>query len=87
MIPTMAYMVLEVTRLLFGLVLLTFHRQVADYILKQERMLVTVLRQRGLAYPPAPSTETTRNIYFLISTFVVLFEIARIWMLLRGQTI
>jgi hypothetical protein len=33
--------------------------------------------------PAAPTTEMGRNIYFLVGTFVVLYEILRIWLMLH----
>ncbi len=76
-------MSIELTRLAFGFLLLIFHRPIADYILKQERALVLIFRQRGLRFPFAPDTETMHNIYFILGTFVILYELARIWLLLH----
>ncbi len=76
-------MAIELTRMGVGLLILLFHRQIADYILEQERSLVVIFRQRGVPLPAAPSTETARNIYFWIGAFVVLFQILRIWLSLR----
>ncbi len=58
-----------------------FHKTIADYILEQERALVTLFRERGLPLPAAPSTEASRNIYFLLGAFVAVFQIVRIWLL------
>jgi hypothetical protein len=81
---TIHLVTLEFTRLLIGLMIACFHRPIADYILEQERSLVAIFRQRGLPLPNAPTTETGRNIYFGIGIFIVLFEVARIWLALRG---
>jgi hypothetical protein len=78
-------MLIEVTRLLFGILLLGFHRPVADFVVQQERILVGLLRERGLTFPAAPTLETGRNIYFGIGMFVVLYELARIWLMLHGK--
>jgi|1186.fasta_scaffold83695_1 hypothetical protein len=80
-------MITELTRLMFGILLLGFHRQVADFIVYHERILVGLLRERGLTFPAAPTTETARNIYFGIGMFVVLYEFARIWLILHGKLI
>jgi hypothetical protein len=80
-------MLTEITRLLFGILLLAFHRQVADFVLEQERVLVGLLRERGLQLPGVPTRETCRNIYFIIGTFVVLYEMLRIWLILHGKLI
>jgi hypothetical protein len=84
---TIPDMLVEITRLLFGILLLGFHRQVADFIVPHERILVGLLRERGLTFPSAPSTETAHNIYFGIGMFVVLYEFARIWLMLHGKLI
>jgi hypothetical protein len=67
-----------------GLLILVFHRQIADYVLEQERSLVILFRQRGIPLPAAPSTDMSRNIYFCMGAFVVLYQIARIWLTLNG---
>jgi hypothetical protein len=84
---TITDMLMEITRLLFGILLLGFHRPIADFVLHHERILVGLLRERGLALPAAPSTETCRNIYFLIGMFVVAYEFLRIWLLLHGSVL
>jgi len=76
-------MALEVTRLLFGLLLLAFHRQVADFVLEQDRLLIVMFRRRGLTLPSALSTETARNVYFGLGLLVVAIEALRIWTLLN----
>lgn len=78
-------MPIEIMRLAFGLLILVFHRQIADYVLARERELVILFRQRGVPLPAAPSTETGRNIYFFIATFVVVYELVRIGLLLGGS--
>jgi hypothetical protein len=80
-------MIMELTRLMFGILLLGFHRQVADFVVYHETILVGLLRERGLSFPAAPSTDTARNIYFGIGMFVVLYEFARIWLMLHGKLI
>ena len=75
-------MVVELTRLLLGLLIAYFHRPIADFVLVQERALVIAFRQRGLPVPAAPTTETARTIYFLIGILLAMFEICRIWVLL-----
>lgn len=80
---SISLMIVELTRLLLGLLIAFFHRPIADFVLVQERALVVVFRQRGVPLPAAPTTETARTIYFLIGIFLALFEICRIWMLLH----
>jgi hypothetical protein len=78
----MDFMAIELTRLGVGLLILLFHRQIADYILEQERVIVGLFRQRGLRLP-CPTTEGARTIYFCLGAFVALYEIARIWLQLH----
>lgn len=81
--PTIQFMIVEFTRLACGLIILTFHRQIADWIMEHERALVLLFRQRGVPVPAAPTTEMGRNIYFLVGTFVVVYEMVRIWLMLH----
>lgn len=76
---SMQFMSVEITRLFLGLIIALFHRPIADYVLHHERSLVILFRQRGLAVPATPSTETVRTVYFFIGIFVALFEMVRIW--------
>lgn len=76
-------MAIELTRLAFGLLLLTFHRPIADYIRAREHALVIMFRQRGVLLPTSLGTETVRNIYFLLGVFVVLYQLTRIWLSLH----
>lgn len=76
-------MLVELTRLMLGLLIACFHRQIADFVLVQERLLVITFRQRGVPLPAAPTTETARTIYFMIGIFLAVYELCRIWMLLH----
>ena len=77
-------MAIELVRLAVGLLLLIFHRPIADYILERERTLVVLFRQRGVFLPGTLSTAAIRDVYFVLGTFVVLFELFRIWVGLRS---
>ncbi len=77
-------MAVEFIRLGLGLLIILFHRQIADFLIRQERALVITLRQRGVPLPAVPTTEAARNIYFGLGTFVVLYQCARIWLTLHG---
>jgi hypothetical protein len=76
-------MLVEMTRLALGLMIAIFHRPLADWILEQDRQLVTIARSKGLPLPATPTTETARTIYFCIGIFVAIYEILRIWVLYR----
>jgi len=75
-------MVVDFTRLVLGLLVALFHRPIADFALRQERIFAAFFRSRGLMLPPPPSLALARNIYFGLGIFISLFEIARIWMTL-----
>jgi hypothetical protein len=72
-------MVADVARLLLGLLIVAFHRPVAEFVLQQEQQLVTLFRSRGLNVPSAPTTATAHNIYFGLGMFVCLLSLARLW--------
>jgi hypothetical protein len=71
-------MVVDVSRLLLGLLIVAFHRPLADFILRQETQLVAIFQQRGLRMP-MPSQATARNLYFSIGMFVSLLSLVRLW--------
>jgi hypothetical protein len=77
-------MPLEFFKLAVGVFIALFHRQIADYIIEQERVLVVLLRQKGLAVPAVVTRSTAYNIYFSLGIFTAAYEIVRIWYLLRG---
>ena len=82
-VNTILLMLVELTRLMLGLLIAFFHRPIADFVLVQERALVITFRQRGVPLPAAPTTETARTIYFLMGILLALFELGRIWFLLH----
>ena len=73
-------MVVEITRLLLGLLIAVFHRPLAAKIMEQERALDGYFRQRGVQLPPPPSEAAAQNLYFAIGIFICLFEAGRIWL-------
>jgi hypothetical protein len=76
-------MLAEISRLLFGIMIALFHRPFADFMLRQERVLVVMFRQHGVPYPATPTTEFTRNVYFALGILLSMFEMVRIWMMLH----
>ena len=82
-IPIMTF---EILRLAVGLMIAYFHRPIADFIMERERALVVVFRQRGVPVPAPPTTETARNIYFMLGMVVVGIEMIRIWALLHPES-
>jgi hypothetical protein len=72
-------MPLEIARLLLGLVMAACHRQVAEFRVARERVLILVARQHGVPLPAAMSLHTARNTYFAIGIFAALVELLRIY--------
>ena len=52
-------------------------------MLEQETSLVVLFRQRGLVVPSVPRRSTVHTLYFLTGIGIALFEVARIWFLIR----
>jgi hypothetical protein len=71
-------MVVEITRLLLGVLIALFHRPIAAKMMQQERALDVYFRRRGIRLPTPPSDNTAQNLYFGIGIFICLMEIARI---------
>ncbi len=65
-----------------GLAVLYFHKQVGDFILKQEQRLAARLTQRGIFVPEFPSREFAHNLYFVIGLVVSLATVIQLWMTL-----
>ncbi len=73
-------MIVELARLILGLLIICFHRQIADFILNREQELAALLSQRGISLPAFPSSKFTHDLYFCIGTFVAILSLARIWL-------
>jgi hypothetical protein len=73
-------MILEITRLLLGVVIAVFHRPLASTIMQHERALDGFFRSRGIQLPAPPSDATAQNMYFIIGIFIALIEAGRIWL-------
>ena len=71
-------MVVDVARLIFGLLIVAFHRPIAEFILREEERLVVLFRSRGVPLPRI-STQTAHNLYFGLGMFVCLFSLVRLW--------
>jgi hypothetical protein len=74
---------MDVTRLAIGLAIAFFHRPIADFMLEQEASLVVLFRQRGVVLPSVPRRSTVHTLYFLTGIGIALFEVVRIWLLIR----
>lgn len=72
-------MVVEVSRLLLGVVIAVFHRPIAGRVMRQERATDSYFRRRGISLPTPPSDRTAENLYFFIGILICLAETAKIW--------
>lgn len=72
-------MVVEITRLLLGILIALFHRPIAAKMMQQERAIDTYFRQRGIRLPTPPSDNTAQNLYFFIGILICLVEVGRLW--------
>ncbi len=72
-------MIVEVTRLLLGVLIALFHKPLANVVMQQERALDTYFRRRGFNFPAPPSDTAAQNLYFLIGIFICLLEAGKIW--------
>ncbi len=72
-------MVVEVARLLLGVLIAVFHRPLASKIMQHERALDGYFRSRGVHLPAPLSDVTAQNLYFTIGIFICLLEAGRIW--------
>ena len=70
---------LEIARLMMGLVLAAFHRPIADFIVEQDRTLTALVRRGGVNLPQGFSLETSRTVFFFLGILVALAQMARIY--------
>ena len=73
-------MVVELTRLLLGLLITLFHRPLAGLVMRYEHVLDNFFRSRGVNFPPPPSEATAQNIYFVVGIFICVLEAGKIWL-------
>ena len=72
-------MLVDVARLLMGVLIAVFHRPLANMVMRQERALDGYFRSRGVHLPAPPSDTAAQNLYFVIGIFICLIEAGRIW--------
>lgn len=73
-------MIMELSRLLVGLVMVLFHRPIAGWILRCEESLVQTMAAKGWHLPSFPSEKTVHDVYFCLGVFIVCFSIGRIYL-------
>ena len=72
-------MIADISRLIFGMLIVLFHKPISEWILARERELIMWFGHHGLHMPEMPSTDFAHNLYFCIGIFVAFFSMARIW--------
>ncbi len=72
-------MIVEIARMVLGVLIAVFHRPLASKIMQQERALDFYFRSRGVHLPAPLSDTTAQNLYFIIGIFICLIEAGRIW--------
>jgi len=77
-------MIVDIARLLLGLLVMVFHRPLADFIMAREHALVRILRARGVRFPAPPSESLAHNLYFGLGAFICVISMARIWFSLQA---
>jgi len=73
-------MILELMRLLIGVLIAIFHRYIAARIMEQERALDSFLRSRGVFFPAPLSDAMAQNLYFAMGIIICLVQAGRIWL-------
>ena len=77
-------MIVDIARLFLGLLIMVFHRPLANFIMARERALDRILRARGVRFPEPPSESMAHNIYFGLGAFICVISMARIWFSLQA---
>jgi hypothetical protein len=75
-------MIIDFARLALGLMVVLFHRPIADFVMIREQALDDFFRSRGVRFPAPPSEGTARNLYFGLGFFVCVISMFRIWIAL-----
>ena len=77
-------MIVDIARLVLGLLVMLFHQPLANFIMARERTLDRILRSRGVRFPEPPSESMAHNIYFGLGVFICVISMARIWFFLQS---
>lgn len=64
--------------MVLGLLVLCFHRQIADFVLVREQQLAELLHSRGVKVPVF-SQATFHNLYFFLGTAVAVTSMLKLW--------
>jgi hypothetical protein len=71
-------MALQIARLCLGLLIAAFHVPIANFVLRQEDLLIVAFRRRGLDLPTAIPRKYTQNLFFGLGILVALIQLLRI---------
>ena len=66
-----------------ALCILSFHKQISDFILKHEQRLASHLSERGYNLPEFPSREFAHDLYFSLGLIVSIVASVQLWMIIR----
>jgi hypothetical protein len=72
-------MVFEVARLLLGVMLMTFHRPIADFFVEMDHISTAMFRAGGLNMPGPPRQAVMHTIYFCMGIIVCVVSMAKIY--------
>lgn len=73
-------MIVELARLLLGLLIVAYHKPLANFILERERKLADKLSHHGFFLPPFPNDKVIQDVYFVIGAFVACLSLGRIFL-------
>ncbi len=74
---------LEITRLVLGLLIALVHKPLADFITEQDAQLVALFRQRGVTLPASLGRDTSRNLFFAMGILVAAIQLVRLYLLIH----
>jgi N-acyl-L-homoserine lactone synthetase len=72
-------MIKDLLRLAVGLLMMSFHREIASFIFVQERQLVDLLARRGWNLPSFSSERAAHDLYFTLGVFVCCMALLRLY--------
>jgi hypothetical protein len=73
-------MIKDLFRLALGLLVLGFHRQIAEFMLARERRMADALYRRGWNLPTFPSDKTATDVYFCLGALICGVALLRLWL-------
>ena len=77
-------MMVEFLRLIFGLILMAFHRPIADFFVELDHGFTAILRSKGLQVPMPPRQSIMHTFYFCLGMMVCVVTMMKIYVAVRG---